>query len=45
MKGLLIKDFKLMLMTPKIMLMKESTEGVSEEFLDPAREPVKKKKQ
>ena len=41
----LILDFKLMLMTPKIMLMKESTEGVSEEFLDPAREPVKKKKQ
>ena len=41
----LILDFKLMLMTPKIMLMKESTGGVSEEFLDPAREPVKKKKQ
>lgn len=32
----LLLDLKLMLMTPKIMLMKESTEGVSGEFLDPA---------
>lgn len=32
----LLLDLKLMLMTPKIMLMKESTEGVSGEYVDPA---------
>ncbi len=33
-------DLKLILMTPKIMFMKESTEGVTEEFTDPALEPI-----
>lgn len=34
----LLLDIRLMLMTPKIMLMKESTEGVSEADMDLARE-------
>lgn len=40
----LLLDLKLMLMTPKIMLMKESTEGVSGEFSDPAMKMAEEQK-
>ena len=38
-------DIRLMLMTPKIMLMKESTEGVKDDFVDPALKPIESKEQ
>ncbi len=36
----ILLDLKLILMTPKIMFMKDATEGVKEEFTDPALEPI-----